>query len=78
MRALYVGKGHVKCRLRQHWKNKNFAEQLLVYWTFLELSNRKSKYLEQLLLDLFKFGYNTNENRGQQPLLAYFTQGEVD
>jgi len=78
MRALYVSRGHVKYRLRQHWKNKSFADQMLVYWSYLEMSNRKSKYIEQLLLDSFKFGYNANENRGQQPLLACFSQNEVD
>jgi hypothetical protein len=78
MDALYTGKGHVRYRLRQHWKNKDFADQLLVYWTFVEMTNRTSKYIEQLLLDTFLFPCNIHENSGKTSLNAYWSQSQVD
>ena len=78
MTALYVGKGNIGKRLRDHWKNKDFSEQLLIYFTYLELPNRFSKYMEQLLLDLYKWPYNKAENTGTRLLCAHLTQFEVD
>lgn len=78
MRALYVGKGRIGSRLKSHWKNKDFSEELLVYFTYVELSNRLSKYIEQLLLDVYHFPYNKAENAGTATLCAHFTQCEVD
>lgn len=78
MRALYVGKGGFEQRLRAHWQDKDTSEELLVYFSFVELENRISKYFEQLLLDLYHFPLNTAENPGQRLLCAHFTQSEVD
>jgi predicted component of type VI protein secretion system len=61
-----------------HWKKKDFSEEMLVYWTYLEMPNRQAKYVEQLLLDLFKIPFNKSESRGTQTLCAYLTQNEVD
>ena len=68
MRALCVDKGAFSARLRNHWASKDTAEQLLIYFT----------YVEQLLLDIYKFPLNSAENRGTANLCAYFTQNEVD
>lgn len=78
MRALYVGKGYVERRLLKHWEEKDFSEELLVYWSFAEMPNRQAKYCEQLLLDLYDFPFNTSENPGCDTLCAHFTQVEVD
>jgi hypothetical protein len=78
MRALYVGKGRIGTRLRDHWKRKDFSEALLVYFTYVELSNRMSKYLEQLLLDVYDLPFNKSENPGIGIFCAHFTQCEVD
>jgi hypothetical protein len=78
MRALYVGKGQIGRRLLSHWKNKDFSEEMLVYWTFLELPNRLAKYYEQLMLDVYKTPLNVAEVTGKLTLCAHFTQSEVD
>lgn len=78
MRALYVGKGAFGARMRSHWANKPTAEQMLIYFTCVELPNRMSKYVEQLLLDCYNFKLNESENGGRGTLCAHFTQCEVD
>ena len=78
MKALYVGKGDPAKRLRRHWKEKNTADEMLVYFTFFPCENRKSKYIEQLLLDIYDLPLNSAENTGAEDLCAYFTQSEVD
>lgn len=78
MRALYVGKGQIGKRLLAHWKEKNFSEEMLVYWTFLEMPNREAKYCEQLLLDTYRAPLNKAESIGELLLCAHFTQTEVD
>lgn len=78
MRALYVGKGYVQRRLLKHWQEKDFSEELLVYWTFIEMPNRQAKFCEQLLLDLYRFPFNRSENPGCHTLCANMTQEEVD
>ncbi len=78
MRALYVGKGEVKNRLYDHYRSKDFSEQLLVYWTYLEMPNRVAKYYEQLTLDTFRIPMNKREARGEALLCTHFTQAEVD
>ncbi|WKE64864.1 hypothetical protein PVT67_14500 [Gallaecimonas kandeliae] len=78
MRALYVGKGNIGIRLRTHWENKDFSDQLLIYFTYVEMQNRLSKYVEQLLLDVYDFPLNKSENTGQKILCEHFTQNEVD
>ncbi|WP_252106579.1 MULTISPECIES: hypothetical protein [unclassified Halomonas] len=77
-KALYVGKGRVKARIYAHAKNKGFTEENIVYFTFLEMPNRKSKYIEQLLLDLYDFPLNRAENNGRGKLCAYISQEEAD
>ena len=78
MRCLYVGKGNIPLRLIDHWKKKDFSGEMLVYWTYLEMPNRQAKYVEQLILDLFKIPFNKSESRGARTLCAYLTQNEVD
>ncbi|UDQ91173.1 hypothetical protein LJE71_09355 [Xanthobacter autotrophicus] len=78
MRALYVGKGAFSARLRNHWASKDTSEQLLIYFTYVELPNRIAKYVEQLLLDIYKFPLNSAENRGTANLCAYLAQRDVD
>ena len=78
MRALYVGKGQIGRRLLAHWKNKDFSEEMLVYWTFIELPNRQAKYCEQLLLDLYRAPLNKNEISGTLLLCGHLSQTEVD
>lgn len=78
MKALYVGKGHVERRLLKHWEEKDFSEELLVYWTYVELPNRQAKYCEQLLLDIYALPFNKSENPGRKCFCAYLTQSEVD
>lgn len=78
MKALYVGKGDAAKRLRHHWKTKNTEDEMLIYFTFFPCENRKAKYIEQLLLDIYHLPLNTAENTGREVLCAYFTQYEVD
>jgi hypothetical protein len=78
MRALYVGKGNIGKRFRSHWKDKDFSNEMIIYFSYVELVNRLSKYLEQLLLDIYAFPYNKSENYGKNILYAHFNQGEVD
>lgn len=78
MSGLYVGKGHIGKRLLSHWKNKDFSEEMLVYWSFLELPNRQAKYCEQLLLDSYHVPLNKAEMTGTLSLCAHYTQTEVD
>lgn len=78
MTALYVGKGFIGKRLRDHWKHKDFSEELLIYFAYVELPNRLAKYIEQLLLDLYDLPYNKAENSGTMLLCAHFTQSDVD
>lgn len=78
MKGLYVGKGDAAKRLRHHWKTKNTIEQILIYYTFFPCENRKAKYVEQLLLDIYNLPLNKVENTGTEKLCAYFSQSEVD
>lgn len=78
MRALYVGKGRFNARLYSHWLQKDFSEEMLVYWSLVEMPNRHAKYVEQLLLDTYILPLNKSENSGTERLCAYLTQCEVD
>jgi len=78
MKALYAGKGPPKRRLTHHWATKNTADEMLIYFTFYACSNRVSKYIEQLLLDIYDFPMNKSENSGTATLCAHFSQSEVD
>jgi hypothetical protein len=76
--VFYVGKGVIERRLLNHWEKKDYSAEALVYWSFLEMPNRQAKYVEQLLLDLYKFPSNRSENRGRGLLCAHYNQNEVD
>ncbi len=78
MKCLYVGKGEIIKRIIQHFKTKDFSSEILVYFTYLETSNRIAKYLEQLVLDIYDIPFNKVENIGTQQLCMYFSQIEVD
>lgn len=78
MCALYVGKGAFDARKLDHWATKPTADIQLVYFSYLDLPNRISKYVEQLLLDIYNLPLNVSENRGTTRLCTHFTQCEVD
>ncbi len=78
MKCLYIGKGKLSDRIISHLKRKDFSEEMIVYFSFVTLQNRQSKYIEQLLLDIYNIPLNKNENSGNQSLYEYFTQSEVD
>lgn len=78
MKCLYIGKGNLNKRIISHFERKNFSEELLVYFTFIKLKNRKTKYVEQLLLDIYNIPYNKNGNSGTKILYEFFSQTEVD
>lgn len=69
MLCAYVGKGPPDIRIGNHVKNKwKTGEQL--YITFTPMSNRLSKYYEQLFLDCYEFDLNVSENSGSKKLYA--------
>ena len=78
MKCLYIGKGELSKRIVNHFKSKDFSDEMLIYFTSFRTENRKSKYIEQLLLDIYKTPFNKKENGGQKILYEYFTQNEVD
>ena len=78
MRSRYVGMGNIAARFRDHWDRKDFSEELFVYFTYVEMSNRLSKYFEQVLLDLYHFPLNKSENTGCKVLYQHFAQSDVD
>jgi len=78
MTCKYVGKGKILKRIISHWQEKDFSEEVLVYFTYLPLENRAAKYVEQLIMDIYDIPLNKSENRGKHKLCAYFTQNEVD
>jgi hypothetical protein len=77
-KALYVGKGAVKARIWEHSRTKRFSEDEVTYFTFVFMDNRKAKYIEQVVLDLFDLPLNKAENSGKDRLCSYLDQGEVD
>jgi hypothetical protein len=77
-RALYVGKGAVKARIWQHSKEKRPFEDEITYFSFVFMENRKAKYVEQLILDIYNLPLNTAENRGSGTLCSYISQTEAD
>jgi hypothetical protein len=80
MKCLYVGKGKIRARLYDHWKQKGFScnYESTIYTTYTEMPNRHAKYLEQLTLDLFRIPMNRAESRGTMTLCAHFGQSDVD
>lgn len=75
MLCVYVGKGFAKDRINSHikrkWPNPN---EVSLYASFYECSNRISKYLEQLFLDKYKFILNEYENPGTEELYAVWDE----
>lgn len=78
MRCMYVGKGTIGRRFIAHYLQKDFSEEMIIYWSYFPAINRIAKYLEQLLLDTFKFPLNRAENSGKRRLCAYYSQSEAD
>ncbi len=78
MKGLYVGKGLIQKRLIAHFQKKDFAEEKIVYYTFIVCENRIAKYCEQLFLDIYDMPYNKSENIGNIKLCSHWTQYEVD
>lgn len=78
MKCLYVGKGYILQRIITHFKTKDFSQEMLVYFTYFKLNNRQSKYVEQLVLDIYNIPHNINEKEGTNKLCMHFTQNEVD
>lgn len=76
MLAIYVGKGVVENRLKVHVKTK-FPKSETIYVSFFECSNRISKYIEQLFLDIYDFYLNANENKGTEYLKAIWDQPQL-
>ncbi len=60
MKFVYVGKGYIKNRIIDHFKKKTSRKRCLVYFTYLPLPNRKAKYIEQLILDVFDLPNNSS------------------
>lgn len=72
-KCLYVGKGHVVERLKEHIKEK-WNYPMLIHITFFECENRIAKYVEQLCLDSYELLHNEKENYGQGPLFAMWSR----
>lgn len=64
MLCLYVGKGYALGRIKSHIKDK-WPETQLLYITFYECKNRIAKYAEQLMLDIYDFPLNKDENQAE-------------
>jgi hypothetical protein len=73
MRCLYVGKGFALNRAKKHIKEK-WPDVGQFYISFYECSNRISKYLEQLFLDIYSFDMNESENPGTLELFGYWNR----
>lgn len=75
MLCVYVGKGFAEGRINSHikskWPNPN---EVSLYASFYECSNRISKYLEQLFLDKYTFILNEYENPGTEKLYAVWDE----
>ncbi|CAH1546809.1 conserved hypothetical protein [Vibrio rotiferianus] len=71
--CLYVGKGDVVKRLKEHFEEK-WSYPKIIHITFFECENRIAKYIEQLCLDTFEFAYNSKENCGTGKLYAMWSQ----
>ncbi|WP_255100221.1 hypothetical protein [Synechococcus sp. L2F] len=77
-KALYIGKGAVKARIWEHSKRKRLIQDEITCFTFTLMENRMTKYIEQLILDLYDIPLNIAENRGNGTLCSYINQGEAD
>lgn len=76
--ALYVGKGNIKNRLSSHITKKDFSEEMIVFASYIEIPNRISKYIEQLLLDTYRFARNKSEAKGTRTFCHHLSQTESD
>lgn len=75
MKCIYVGKGTAEGRINDHVIKKELKNTgVHIYASFYECSNRMSKYLEQLFLDIYKFSLNKNENPGTIELFAVWDE----
>lgn len=77
MECVYVGKGNVYMRSFDHATEK-IPEGESVHVSFFECENRIAKYLEQLVLDLYRPRLNTYEVYGDRPLLSVWTEQWFD
>ncbi|PRC94316.1 hypothetical protein [Solimicrobium silvestre] len=65
MLCVYVGKGDILDRVKEHTKEK-YENQGLLHLSFYECENRIAKYLEQLFLDIYDFPMNHKENKNSK------------
>lgn len=77
MECVYVGKGNVQMRSYDHATNK-IPQGESVHVTFFECENRIAKYLEQLILDLYRPRCNEHEVYGTEPLRSIWTDEWFD
>lgn len=71
MQALYVGKSgsNVERRLVKHRVEKSVSDtDLATYVSIWPCSNRIAKYIEQLMLDIYDFPLNGDEDNGTRRL----------
>lgn len=69
MLCAYVGKGPPDARIAQHVKDR-WPNGVNLYATFTAMTNRMSKYYEQLFLDIYDLALNKAENSGSNKLFA--------
>lgn len=73
MLCAYVGKGPPDSRIASHIAKK-WPDGVTLYATFSNMSNRLSKYYEQLFLDIYHFSLNHAENSGSLDLFAVWDE----
>lgn len=73
LRCIYVGKGSVRDRIKDHIKSRLTANEIL-YISFYECENRIAKYVEQLFLDKYKPELNVEEKYGEFDLFARWSE----
>lgn len=77
MLCVYVGKGFARDRLNTHvlekWL-KSGCQDIRLYVTFYEATNRLAKYYEQLFLDLYDPVINKGEKSGTRRLYAVWNE----
>jgi len=77
MICVYVGKGIVLDRIKDHLKTK-WPKEEMIHISFYECENRISKYLEQLFLDTYNYHLNKSENTGIGTLYARWEDERYD
>lgn len=75
LRAYYVGRSgsSIATRLKRHQTSKQVNEVLTTEVSVWQGPSRLAKYLEQLLLDLYRFPLNGNEMRGMHALCHHIS-----